>query len=151
MYGNTSSDRNPLETSPDGWPELEKRDQFKVMFYETFSNLSLDLQDLLILCSRTTLTHAQIATVCGCSQQQVYQGIKRARRNLLKCFVKNLKIAGDTATNSDTLARWKTIIEEELSTQIQEFFSDRIAEIYQSLDPEQKKSLAESFFSRKDN
>ncbi|MEA5468422.1 hypothetical protein [Spirulina sp. 06S082] len=153
MYSSHSRDRSQLETSLktnlNQWKELEKRDIMKVVLCETFNNLSLELQDFLILCKGTNLTQAEIGLVFGCSQLQVHQGIKRASRKLLKNFAKSIDAIENFAFNSDNLVLVKEIMEEELSSQIKQLFGDRIDSIYQSLEIEKKKSLTDSFFRDK--
>ncbi|MGK7925493.1 MAG: hypothetical protein AB4290_09635 [Spirulina sp.] len=151
MYDNHSRDRGFLETTPDRWQSSEQRNRIRVMLYETFNHLSRERQNFLILCQGTTLTQAQIGMVFGCSQKQVYQEIKRAKRNILKNLAEKMEISENAPQNSENLVRLKAIADEELLAQIPQFFSDRIDGIYQSLDGETQKSLAPAFFSRKDN
>lgn len=150
MYNNHIQDCSALETTPDRQLELSK-DCIRVMIRETFDCLPIERQTFLILGKGINLTHAQIGLVVGCSQRQVYQEVKRARRNLLKNLAKTLKIEGNALQTSDRLVDLDTLIEAELPSQIQEFFGDRIQRIYQSLDADKQKSLASAFFSEKDN
>ncbi|MEM9540931.1 MAG: hypothetical protein AAGA60_15675 [Cyanobacteria bacterium P01_E01_bin.42] len=150
MYDNPVRDYSTLETTPDRQLQLAQ-ERFRVMLRKTFDRLPSEHQNFLILGGGIKLTHAEIGSIVGCSQRQVYQEMKRARRHLLRNLSEGMKTSGESIENSDRLAALDTVIEEELPAQIQEFFRDRIQRIYQSLNAEQQQSLAPAFFSEKDN